>query len=359
MSTPKPAATTARKSKPIEFGGQTILPGQQVTVDIPLASMVTQQSLPLTLRIYHGRSEGPCLFVSAAIHGDEINGVEVIRRLQKLKALKRLKGTLVLAPIVNVHGFLDKTRYLPDGRDLNRSFPGSQRGTLAGRVAYTFLEEVVNKCTHGIDLHTGARHRDNLPQIRADLDQPETAAMAHAFGVPVVMHSAIRDGSLRQVAGENGTPILLYEAGEALRFDEVCIRAGVKGVMNVMRHLGMLPSSSRAKHVDDAMISRSSSWVRAPISGIFRATIAMGAKAEKGAVLGIIADPLGDAEEPVIAPKDSIVIGRTNLPLVHEGEALFHLAYYDDAVDDIAEQWEEFEYSLDESMTLSEEPPIV
>ncbi|MBY6186576.1 succinylglutamate desuccinylase/aspartoacylase family protein [Marinobacter hydrocarbonoclasticus] len=331
------------KNRPIEFGGETILPGQQRTVDIPLAGLVTQHHLQLSVRVLNGHSPGPCLFVSAAIHGDELNGVEVIRRLQKLKSLKRLKGTLVLAPIVNVHGFLAQSRYLPDGRDLNRSFPGSERGTLAGRIAHTFLNEVVNKCTHGIDLHTGARHRDNLPQIRADLSHPETEAMAHAFGVPVVMHSEIRDGSLRAVAGDNGTPILLYEAGEALRFDEICIRAGVKGVLNVMRHLGMLPPSRRKEAAPKvAMVSHTSSWVRAPVSGIFRAMLPMGAKAEKGAVLGMIADPLGDSEEPVVAPRDSIVIGRTNLPLVHEGEALFHLAYYKRAVDDVADQLEDF-----------------
>ncbi|MBY5991008.1 succinylglutamate desuccinylase/aspartoacylase family protein [Ferrimonas balearica] len=335
------------KNRPIEFGGESVLPGQQRTIEIPLASMVTQRDLHLSLRVLHGRSPGPCLFVSAAIHGDEINGVEIIRRLLKRKALNRLKGTLVLAPIVNVHGFLAQSRYLPDGRDLNRSFPGSARGTLAGRIAHTFLSEVVNKCTHGIDLHTAARHRDNLPQIRADLNQDETRALATAFGVPVVMHSEIRDGSLRQVAGDNGIPILLYEAGEALRFNEVCIRAGVTGILNVMRTLKMLPPSRAKERAHKPVYSDTSFWVRAPESGIFRAMMPMGAKAAKGSVLGVIADPLGEQEVPVLAPRDGIVIGRTNLPLTHEGEALFHLAEYASKVDLVADRVELFQDNLE------------
>lgn len=323
-----------------------IEPGQRQTVDIPLAANVTHDYVSMTAEVICGKQAGPTLFISAAIHGDEINGVEIIRRLLKQKQLKRLRGTLVAIPIVNVHGFITQTRYLPDGRDLNRSFPGSSKGSLTARVANTFYDQVISQCTHGIDLHTGARHRENLPQIRADLDSDENKRLAHAFGVPVIIDSKIRDGSLREVAGDAGIPVLLYEAGEALRFNEVCIRAGVRGILNVMRSIDMLPASRKKESGRKPTISHSTGWVRAPHSGILRSQIPLGGKAEKNSVLGVIADPLGVSEYQVIAPEDGIVIGRTNLPLANEGDALFHLARYKQ-VDKMFTQVESFQEVLE------------
>ena len=334
-------------NKPIEIGGTSILPGQQKTIDIPLAATVTHDNAQMTAHVIHGRKPGPCLFVSAAIHGDELNGVEIIRRLVQLKKLQHIKGTLIAIPIVNVHGFITHSRYLPDGRDLNRSFPGHSKGSLAARMAHTFLKEILEKCTHGIDLHTGARHRENLPQIRADMMDAEVKKLALAFGVPAIIDSKVRDGSLRGVGVNIGIPILLYEAGEALRFDELSIRAGVRGVQNMMRELGML---AKTREKDDSklpIISANTSWVRAPNSGILRVLIPLGAKALKGSVLGVIADPLGQSEYQVKAAAEGIVIGRTNLPLVHEGDALFHLAYYKQKADMVLEQVESFQEKLE------------
>ena len=161
------------KNTPFELAGVTVKPGTQETIEIPLAATVTHDETKMTVHVIHGKKPGPCLFVSAAIHGDEINGVEIIRRLVKLKQIRSLSGTLIAIPIVNVHGFVTYSRYLPDGRDLNRCFPGSRKGSLAGRMANTFFKEIVQKCSHGIDLHTGARHRENLPQIRADMSIEE------------------------------------------------------------------------------------------------------------------------------------------------------------------------------------------
>ncbi|MDE1464930.1 succinylglutamate desuccinylase/aspartoacylase family protein [Spartinivicinus poritis] len=335
------------KNKPIVISGTTIKPGEQKTIDIPLVAMVTHNNVQMTAQVIHGRNAGPCLFISAAIHGDEINGVEIIRRLLKQKQMQRISGTIIAIPIVNVHGFITNSRYLPDGRDLNRSFPGSSKGSLAARMANTFLKEVVSKCSHGIDLHTGARHRENLPQIRADLTTEEVKQLAHAFGVPAIINSKIRDGSLRATGGDAGIPILLYEAGEALRFNEVCIRAGVKGILNVMRELRMLPRLKLKEQTKPSIVSDNTSWVRAPSSGILRALVALGAKAEKGSVLGVIADPLGSIEYQVKAPQEGVVIGRTNLPLVHEGDALFHLAYYEHKVDTVVNMVENFQETLE------------
>lgn len=328
---------------PITIGDVTVQPGQRRTINLPLAAMYTHTDVEMTVHVINGRQPGPRLFVSAAIHGDELNGVEIIRRLLKRKQLERLRGTLIMIPIVNVYGFLSHSRYLPDGRDLNRSFPGGEESSLAGRVAHHFLQEIVMQCTHGIDLHTGARHRSNLPQIRADLSDATTRNLAAAFGVPVVLHSKIRDGSLRQASNDAGIPVLLYEAGEALRFDEVSIRAGVRGVLNVMRELGMRTGSKAKPKVRKPVVSRHTTWVRAPQSGILNTLIPLGARTEVGSPLGIISDPHGEREDPVVSPVQGIVIGKTFLPLAHEGEALFHIAKYDDKTDSVFDAVEAFQ----------------
>jgi predicted deacylase len=281
----------------------------------------------MPVHVVCGRREGPVLFVSAAIHGDELNGVEIIRRLLKRKALSSIRGTLLAVPIVNVHGFLDQSRYLPDRRDLNRSFPGSRKGSVAARMAYTFVHEIVEKADFGIDLHTGAINRSNLPQIRGNLDDEATLQLARAFGAPVIVNSNARDGSLRQCAADKGMPVLIYEAGEALRFDELSIRAGLRGTISAMRHIGMLPSGSKKAPVSP-VVADSTSWVRAPDSGIVTPKVELGSRVKAGQALAVIGDPVGDEEVWVKAPFDGIIIGRSNLPLAHEGDALFNVAAF-------------------------------
>ena len=310
-----------------ELGGVEVPPGQRRTVELPVGRRFTGAELVLPVEVVNGRRPGPRLFVCAAVHGDEINGVEIIRRLLR-RPLKDLAGTLIAVPIVNIYGFIGLSRYLPDRRDLNRSFPGSEQGSLAARLAHLFIDEIVARSTHGIDLHTGAIHRTNLPQIRASLEQPETDRLARAFGAPVILDANLRDGSLRQTVMECGVPMLLYEAGEALRFDEASIRTGVRGIVGVMRELGMLPPPLRSVPVPEPFVANSSHWVRAPESGILRDRIRLGAAVAKDQVLGIIADPLGGRELGVRSGRDGVVIGRTVLPLVNEGDALYHVACF-------------------------------
>ena len=332
-----------KRAEPITIGGVTIAPGERRLIDIPVAPMYTHDDLSISVQVIHGRLPGPTLFISAAIHGDEINGVEIVRRLLAHTSLKNMRGTLLAIPIVNVYGFLNHTRYLPDGRDLNRSFPGSAKGSLTGRVAHRFVEEIVSKCTHGIDLHTGSRHRSNFPQIRADLDDEQTRQMTEAFGVPLAIDAKIRDGSLRECAGDAGIPVLLYEAGEALRFEEMYIRAGVKGVINVMRCIGMLRKSRSRKPPTTPIISDQTTWVRAPESGILRTLVPLGAKVTKGQTIALVADPLGTTETAIEAPGAGVVIGRTNLPLVYEGDATFHIAHYGHKVSAVEKHVEQFQ----------------
>ena len=325
------------------INGQPIVPGSRAILELPLPQLYTHTPMTMPVHVVNGRQDGPRLFVSAAIHGDELNGMEIVRRLLKPTVIKRLRGTLLAIPIVNVYGVLQHSRYLPDRRDLNRAFPGSERGSLASRLADLFMREIVAKCTHGIDLHTGRLHRANLPQVRANLDDPETRRLAKAFGVPVLINANVRDGSLREAAAEHGISMLLYEAGEALRFDEISIRAGLQGVLNVMWALDMLPGRSRGHEQPPAepFVARSSTWVRAPESGILRTATPLGARAMRGAVLGVVADPFGEKETEVLAPLSGVIIGRTQIPLVHEGEALFHIARFEDARE-VAEQVEMF-----------------
>jgi predicted deacylase len=344
----------------LRINGQLISPGTRQTIDLPVPKLYTHTETTMPVRVVHGKHDGPRLFVCAAIHGDEINGIEIIRRLLNYRGLKKIVGTLIAVPIVNIYGVIHHSRYLPDRRDLNRSFPGSDSGSLAARLADLFMREIVNQCTHGIDLHTGAVHRVNLPQIRANIDDAETERLAREFGVPVLLNSTLRDGSLRQSADEAGIPILLYEAGEALRFDELYIRAGFDGILNVMRCLGMLPPSKSKKSIKrEPFVANSSSWVRAPESGLLRTVVALGAHVQKNDLLGVIGDPFGEAEFEVRAHANGVVISRTHLPLVNEGDALFHIARFGRKGESVARQVEDFHLGHQSEADEDDEPSIV
>jgi uncharacterized protein len=346
----------------LSIAGQTIRPGSRQLVELQLPLLYTHTPVVMSAQVIRGRRDGPCLFVSAAVHGDEINGVEIIRRLIRSPACRHLRGTLIAVPIVNVYGFVRQSRYLPDRRDLNRSFPGSEKGSLAARLAHAFLEQVVSNADFGIDLHTGAIHRENLPQIRASFEEQGTEErLAKAFGSPVILNADLRDGSLRDAARNLGVPVLVYEGGEALRFDELVIRAGVRGIFGVMRELGMLrpAAKSRSRRQPEPVVARSSQWVRAPQSGILRAAKPLGSRVAKQELLGWIADPLGDNEVPVEAPVAGVIIGKVNLPLVTEGEALYHIARFAET-GNAAEVVEQFQAAHDPEMDVvdSAEPPI-
>ena len=314
---------------PVSIAGSKIKPGQHLTIQVPVARLYTHTEMTMPVHVIHGRKDGPRLFVSAAIHGDEIIGTEIIRRLMKLKKIKKLKGTLFAVPVVNVYGFLQQSRYSPDRRDLNRFFPGSEKGSLTSQLADIFINEIVNNSTHGIDLHAGSNHRTNLPQIRANTEDPDTRRMAEAFRVPVVINAGIRDGSLRKAVAEKGIPFLLYEAGEALRFDEVGIRAGIRGILSVMETIGMLRRSRTRKPAIPPLFADATTWIRSPASGTLHMNVPLGARVGKDKKIGEIADPFGGHETAIESPVSGMVIGRLNLPLVHQGDAVIHIARID------------------------------
>ena len=334
--------------KPFEIGGLSILAGTRRTIDLPISLLYDHTPMTLTAHVIHGRRPGPKLFVCAAVHGDELNGVEIIRRLIRLSRISHLHGTLVAVPIVNIYGFIANTRYLPDRRDLNRSFPGSAQGSLASQLANVFMQEIVGRCDYGIDLHTGAIHRTNFPQLRVDLSNSELKKLAKSFSAPIILHAAFRDGSLRKSAMDLGVPTLVYEAGEALRLDEVSIRSGVNGIIRVMKSLGILGTKVLRPSRVSPILASSSYWVRAPEGGLLRTILTSGTKIEAGQILGSIADPYGKGEVEIIAQDAGVLIGKNNLPVVNQGDALFHIAKVLDT--DIAEQTvEQFHDEFDSS----------
>lgn len=319
-----------KSKKTFTICGQQVLPGERKKIELISTNLFTNTSMSIPVHVIRGKESGPCLLVLAAIHGDELNGVEIVRKLIASTKIRKLKGTLIAVPVMNIFGFIQLSRYLPDRRDLNRSFPGTTTGSLASRLAHVMTNELVSKCTHIIDLHTGAKHRFNLPQIRADLKDPDTLAIAKAFAAPAAIHATIRDGSLRSTGARRKIPTLVFEAGEALRLDKFSISVGVKGIINVMRYIEMIPIPSSAKPPRKTVIAHSMQWVRAPQSGMFHATKKLGSLVERNEIIGNITDPLGHKSSHVYANDPGIIIGQLKLPLVTEGDALFNIAYFDE-----------------------------
>jgi uncharacterized protein len=340
------------------IGGHKIPPGKTVQIEMPVVRLYTDTDISMPVHIARSKRPGPTVFVSAAVHGDELNGIEVIRRLINQKSLRLSSGTLIFVPMVNVYGVLNQSRYMPDRRDLNRCFPGSPKGSLAGIVANKFLSEIVKQCQYGIDLHTGALHRSNLPQIRANLNDEETRKLAEIFGVPVLLNSNLRDGSLRAAAVGSGAKVLLYEAGQALRFDELSICAGVRGIQNVLAHLGMVrrkPRKQSKKLIVTPFIANTSSWIRANASGIVNNLKNLGDSVHKDDPLAEIGSPLGKVFDTVRASRSGIIIGKQNIPLVQEGDAMFHIAYFSEDDENVLENIE----IMQDTLLLSKEDPAM
>ncbi len=309
---------------PLTIGDVTIPAGASERFELKVARLPTGSWASLPVQVVRGRRDGPVVWISGVIHGDEIVGVEVIRRVLPHLDRRRLRGTVIAVPIVNVFGFIDGSRYLPDGRDLNRSFPGSQRGSLASRLASLFLNEIVDHADVGVDLHTAAGHRVNHPQVRGDLEDAETRRLVEAFGAPLMMTAKLRDGSLRQVATERGKKVLLYEAGQVHRFDQHAVDVGVAGTLRTLEALGMgeWPELGPPQPTVELHQTR---WVRARRGGVVHLQDLLGQRVAEGQVLATIADAFNQRPTPVRSPMDGWVIAQTQHPLVSQGDALFHV----------------------------------
>jgi len=339
------------------IGGHLVAPGKRRTINMPVSVLSDHTPVTMSAHVIHGRKPGPVVCITAGIHGDEVIGVEIVRRLLALPRLDGLAGTLIAVPIVNAYGFMNHSRYLPDRRDLNRCFPGSPGGSLAARLAHLLLTEVVDRCDLGIDLHSAAVNRTNLPQVRVAPDQPELLRMAMLFGAPVVLRSKLRDGSLRMAAQEREIGILLYEAGEGLRFDEYGVRTGVTGILRVLADRGMIPPRSVPTARKAPMLCKASQWLRAPQGGLLRMFRSEGDVVQPGDLLAMVSDPFGEVETEIVAPEKGVIVGRAIMPIVNEGDALFHLAAIGSA--DLAEQTVEALANQMGESTLFDEDEII
>lgn len=318
------AEAEPQPGEPIEVGGVHIAPGEREEVEIHVEQLATGPWISIPTVVLNGRLAGPTVCVSAAVHGDEINGVEAVRKLLMELRPADIAGTVIAVPVVNELGFMAGSRYLPDGRDLNRSFPGSPRGSLASRIAHLLMKEIISRCDLAIDLHCGSGRRGNLPQIRADLDNPMTEEAAQVFGAPAAIHARVRDGSLREAATQHGVSMLLFEGGESNRFDNYAIDSAFDGVRRVLAHLGMIDNAPGIS--SPTFVSRETRWVRAARGGLLRLEVELGAMVEQRQVLGYFSDIYGRRNLAVRAPVAGLLIGMNRSPLINQGDALFHLA---------------------------------
>lgn len=315
------------------LGEVAVIPGGRKKIELPVGNITSSSPVTLPVEVVYGKRPGPCLLVTGCLHGDELNGAEIVRRLLRTAALRRLRGTLLAVPVLNLPAFLMRTRYLPDRRDLNRCFPGAAAGSLGARLAKVTTSELLPRADAVIDLHTGAVNRPNLPQIRVSPGDPEAMRLAKAFGAPVIMVADIREGSFRGACKAAEKPVILFESGESARLDAATIRFGLRGIMTVMRKLRMLPPLRKEKEEAKlrSVICRKSAWERSPTFGLFTPLVPLGRAVNKDTVLGFVADPFEGDEFEVKASREGIVIGRTNEGLIDEGDALFHIAISADA----------------------------
>jgi predicted deacylase len=308
----------------LSINGVRVRPGQSVNIEIPIAKLPSHTLIDLPIFIRRAQEEGPVVLISGGIHGDEINGIVTARRLleEMDQGWSLLRGTLIFIPLMNIYGFLSTSRTFPDGRDLNRSFPGSKKGSLASRIAFIINEEIIPQIDYGIDFHTGGRMLSNHPQVRVDFKDKVGLDLAKSFGTHFIVNSKHIEKSFRKTAFKARKHILVYEGGESMRVDDFAIEEGVQGTKRLLHSLGMLSNSTKAI---ESTILKESNWVRAKASGIFNSSVKLGESVKKGQIMAEISDPYGQVKIDVKSPTNGHVIGINNLPVINVGDALVHI----------------------------------
>lgn len=309
------------------IAGQEVLPGEFREIRINIARLPSHTQIDTPIYVSRATAPGPVLALIAAMHGDELNGMEIVRRILDRGLHFVRRGAVVCMPVINVYGFLNYSREVPDGKDVNRSFPGTRKGSLASRVAWHLTHDVLPFIDYGIDFHTGGAMRSNYPQVRAVLRDPKNLELATAFGAPFTLDAPFRPNSLRKEAARKGKHIIVYEGGESLRFDRHAIEEGVEGTLRLMKHLGMVDHAPEPREPNRVIWT--TSWVRAKHAGLFQPTVENGQLVRKGDWVGTITDPFGEFKEQVLAHETAYVIGVNNGPVINAGDALLHLGMDD------------------------------
>jgi uncharacterized protein len=319
------------KNSPLQICNITIQPGERLTLALPTPEIYTCAPMHIPVHVIHGKKAGPTLLICAAIHGDEVNGVAIIHKLLNLKSLKSINGTLIAVPVVNIYGLIAQSRNLPDRRDLEGAFPGNETGSFASRLAYLFTNEILSKATHIIDIHTGEPYYNKLPQIHTFLNE-KTEKIAKAFAAPVTLNNISSRSLLWLMHKDDSKIVMLYEAGQALQVQDLPIKAGIKGILNVMRKLKMIAPSKIKTKTQESLVIKNTSWIRAPGSGICRLYKKLGSYVRKGDLIAGIIDPFGTEQKyKITSPCNGIIITENTLSLVNEGESLFQIALTSDS----------------------------
>ena len=309
------------------IAGQTIHPGEFKEININIARLPSRTQIDTPIYVYRSLEDGPVLALTAGMHGDEINGMEIVRRIIDAGHHKVLRGTTVCMPIINVYGFLNYSREVPDGKDVNRSFPGSKSGSLAARVAYHMTHDIIPYIDVGVDFHTGGAMRTNYPQVRCMMQERKNVALAQAFHAPFTIDSPFRPHSLRQTAAKKGKNIIVFEGGESIRMDFHAIEEGINGTLRLMKYLKMIDTAPEP--IEENRIIWNSAWIRARTAGIFHPHIKSGELIHNNQLVGQITDPFGEFKEEIISPVTGYVVGLNNNPVVNAGDALLHIGMDD------------------------------
>jgi predicted deacylase len=311
----------------IKIHQDTIALGQNKIVSLNTYELPTKTKIEIPIHVFRSKHAGPTILLSAGMHGDEINGIEVLRKIITRKEIQNLQcGTLIAIPVMNTVSFLYQRRDLPDGRDLNRCFPGTKNGSLGGRIAYDLMKEIIPLIDVGIDFHTGGAKINNYPQLRCNFDDAASLKIAKVFSAPLIINSVYREGTLRKEAAKKDRSILVFEGGESLRFDYQSINEGINGCLRLLHHYKMIndgiPPNPFVK-------LEKSAWVRAKLSGLFHISKPNGAYVNKDDVLGAICNPFGQVEARITSPFDGYIVGVNNQPVVNQGDALIHIGTED------------------------------
>ncbi|SFT76701.1 hypothetical protein SAMN05216474_2280 [Lishizhenia tianjinensis] len=312
-------------NKPIQILDTIVQPGKKAIINLEVAKLHTASPVNIPIIVEHSKKKGPTLLLLGGVHGDEINGIEIVRKIVRSGLNKPQRGTIICIPVLNIFGFLNFMRELPDGRDLNRSFPGTASGSLASQFAFAFMKHIAPLADIIIDIHTGAAQRNNYPQIRCDFSNPQALELAEVFDAPFIKDSKLIPKSLREAVSKKGKNIILFEGGKANRIDPFILEEGIRGIKRVMHHLDMIDECDDLQR--GSTLLKNSKWLRSPLSGMFDLRVLNGSYVEKGTIIGVISDPFGKYERSFKSPMNGYIFAVNESPIVNKGDAIFHIGY--------------------------------